>query len=212
MTTTTSPKTSGRRSSFGLVLLLGLATAALMAVSTSQTWLHATGNAAAASQKVEISGSDSAPLGLALSLVALASWGVILVSRTRARRAAAVIGVLATLGVLAVLVALWPDAESVARRVLTQQGASGVAGVSHGAWYWVTGVAALAQVAVLVTAIRAAPSWPSMSSRYDAPGERLDPAPSDVAAPGGRAGEQPADLELWKALDEGRDPTTRRSP
>jgi uncharacterized membrane protein (TIGR02234 family) len=193
-------------------MLAGLATAGLMAIAASQTWLHATGDAAAVAQKADISGSDAAPLGLALALVALASWGVLLVSRTRARRIAAVIGLLATLGVLAVVITLWPDAESVARRVLTDQGASGVPTVSHRPWYWVTGLAALLQALVLVVAIRSAPTWPSMSSRYDAPGERLDQPVSQDAVDAGQPGEELADLELWKALDEGHDPTGRPSP
>ncbi len=38
--------------------------------------------------------------------------------------------------------------------------------------------------------------WPEMGSRYDAPGGAGDAAPED-----------PSSLDLWKSIDEGRDPT-----
>jgi Tryptophan-associated transmembrane protein (Trp_oprn_chp) len=43
-------------------------------------------------------------------------------------------------------------------------------------------------------------SWPEMGSRYDAPGRRAE-------------AEDPArmeEIDLWRAIDEGRDPTDRR--
>jgi hypothetical protein len=50
-----------------------------------------------------------------------------------------------------------------------------------------------------VLAMRWAPQWPEMGSRYDAPGVQSEPAsvpPEDQSS-----------LDLWKALDEGKDPT-----
>ena len=46
-----------------------------------------------------------------------------------------------------------------------------------------------------------APEWPEMGTRYDAPGSAV-PAPATPAEPDERTG-----LDLWKAMDEGRDPT-----
>ena len=43
--------------------------------------------------------------------------------------------------------------------------------------------------------------WPEMGSRYDAPGA----AAATAAGPP----EEQTSLDLWKALDEGRDPTAR---
>ena len=57
-------------------------------------------------------------------------------------------------------------------------------------------IAAFVVAAVLgAITVRLAPHWPTMSSRYDAPPVR----PS---------AQQPVDDgDMWKALDEGRDPT-----
>ncbi len=46
-------------------------------------------------------------------------------------------------------------------------------------------------------AVRDVGRWPQMGKRYDAPG-----AAEETAEPGERT-----NLDLWKAMDEGRDPT-----
>lgn len=197
--------TKAPRSSFGGVVLAGLATAGLTAVAASQTWLRARVSGMGPGSDVDVAGSDAAPLALALALVALAGWGVILVSQVRARRFAAGIGLLATTGVLIVVVLFWPDSNEVAARVVADRTVDEVVSVARRPWYWVTAVGALAQAAVLLKALRDAPTWPSMSSRYDAPAAgapRSGPAAVGDSAP-------VADLELWKALDEGQDPTAR---
>lgn len=187
-----------KRSTFGPVVLAGIGTAALTAVAASRTWLVATGDAAGLKVSTTITGSDAAPLALALALVALAAWGVVLVSRLRTRRIAVVLGLLAALGVLAVVISMGPDAHDTAARDLLNRGAASVGTLSRRPWYWLTGLGALAQVAALVVALRQAPTWPEMSSRYDAPSARAE----EIERP-----EDLGDLELWKALDEGRDPT-----
>ncbi|WP_221177248.1 Trp biosynthesis-associated membrane protein [Nocardioides marmoriginsengisoli] len=191
---------SGRRT-FGPILLAGVATGALAAVASSQTWLTANGDAAGIRVSVEISGSDAAPLALALALVSLASWGVVLVSGTTARRLALVVGAAATIGVL--IVAFGLDGDGVAGRALADRGASAVRDLSHRPWLWTTVVAAVLQLGALVAGFRSAPTWPSMSSRYDAPAAAASAADPDA---------DPADVDdltLWKALDEGQDPTAR---
>ena len=44
------------------------------------------------------------------------------------------------------------------------------------------------------------PGWPEMGRRYDAPAD----ATAERAAP---LPEEQENLDLWKAMDEGRDPT-----
>ncbi|HEX4190438.1 MAG TPA: Trp biosynthesis-associated membrane protein [Marmoricola sp.] len=188
------------RSNFGPILLGGLASAALLAISASQTWLYAKADATGLPVTAKVSGSDAAPLALALGLVALASWGVILVSRTTMRRIAAAIGIVAVLGVLVVVVGL--HAHSIAAERLNTQGAQTVSSLTRRPWYYLTGVAAVAELIMLAGAVRFAPTWPTMSSRYDAPGDPLEPA---AAKP--QPDEDLAGLALWKALDEGVDPT-----
>ena len=73
--------------------------------------------------------------------------------------------------------------------------------VSPTGWYVTAAVAAALSAAVLVVAWLRAPGWPTMSSRYDAPAGR----PATTAA-------TPAPVDLWKALDEGQDPTDPAGP
>jgi uncharacterized membrane protein (TIGR02234 family) len=186
------------RATFGPVVLAGIGTAGLTAVAASRSWLNASGDAAGLRVSTSITGSDAAPLALALALVALAAWGVVLVSRLRSRRIAIVLGFLAALGVLAVVIAMGPGAHDVAARDLVNRGAPSVGTLSRTSWYWLTGLGALAQAAALAAAFRLASGWPEMSARYDAP---AGPA-EEVERP-----EDLGDLALWKALDEGRDPT-----
>jgi hypothetical protein len=66
-------------------------------------------------------------------------------------------------------------------------------------WYWTALVAALLTVATTLAVVRLVPTWPEMGRRYDAPAE-----PRAAAGP---APEDQENLDLWKAMDEGRDPT-----
>lgn len=183
-----------RDRSFAPVVLLGLVSAALTAVAAGRDWARSDGNAAGVKVTAAASGSDAAPLVLALALVALASWGVVLVLRGRARQVAALVGVLAAGGALVSLVGAFDDAQDVALEAVTAQGATGdVFVTSLTAWYWLTGAAAAATLVTLGVAVRKARVWPAMGSRYDAPATRS-------AAPA-------TDQDLWRALDEGHDPT-----
>ena len=72
-------------------------------------------------------------------------------------------------------------------------------------WFWLAAVAALVVLASTVLALRLVRTWPEMGSRYDAPtGAR---AGSDADAPAGPAERPTENIDIWKALDEGRDPT-----
>ena len=66
-------------------------------------------------------------------------------------------------------------------------------------WWWVAAVAAALTLLTTVAALRLVPTWPEMGRRYDAPAE----APPDSEPPP----EERENLDLWKAMDEGRDPT-----
>jgi len=190
-----------RRSSFGPTVLAGLASAAVAAVGASRTWAQAT-TTAQGERSVTAAGSDVAAAALPLALVALASWGAVLVLRSRGRRIVAVLGVLAAAGAAVAVVRDAGSAGDVASRMLG--GASDVT-VSTTVWPVVTLVACLVTLVAFAVAFVKAPSWPEMSSRYDAPADR---------GPGG-AGEtgetDPAasmtQAELWRAIDEGHDPT-----
>jgi uncharacterized membrane protein (TIGR02234 family) len=185
------------RRTFGAVVGAGLASAVLAAVAGRQPWAHGTapGGLGELSATVE---AGKVPAASALSLVVLACWGVLLVTRGLVRRVVSVLAVLASLGlaVAAVVGALTaPDHVRAAYHDL---------GVRHPdvglvGWYWVAAVATLLTLLTTLAAVRLVPGWPEMGRRYDAPaGAAPEPEPEP---------EERENLDLWKAMDEGRDPT-----
>ena len=71
--------------------------------------------------------------------------------------------------------------------------------LSHTVWYWAAVVGALLAGVAGALAVAWVPAWPEMGTKYDAPGSA---APAPVVPP-----EEQSSLDLWKAMDEGRDPT-----
>lgn len=178
------------RSSFGPTVLVGAGAAALAAVSANQPWAEATTRAQGL-RAVSAAGTDVAPLAMPLALVALAAWGAVLVLRRRGRRSVAVLGILAGVGAAVTAALQAREAPDVAMRLLGDVGDRVATDTST--WPVATIVAGVLTALAFVVALAKAPRWPEMSSRYDAP----------------RAGsvDHPSDADLWKALDEGRDPT-----
>lgn len=181
-----------RRTAFGPVLVVGLLAAALATVGAGSTWAEAT-TTVQGTRTVEASGTDVAPATLPLALVALACWGAVLVLRSRGRRVVSVLGLLASTGAAAAALTSRGDAAGVAYRLLG--GASDIT-VSTSSWPWMAVGAALVAAAAFAVAFVQAPRWPEMSSRYDAPADR------------GPAEDTMSDADLWRALDQGHDPTT----
>ncbi len=179
------------RSSFGPTVALGLAGAALATVGASRPWAEAT-TTAQGTRTVTAAGTDVAAAALPLALVALAAWGAVLVLRRRGRRVVALLGLVSSIGAAAAVLTSRQDADEVAAGLLG--GASDVT-VSATPWPWITLVGAVVAALTFVLAVVRAPQWPEMSSRYDSPVE---------GAPESRA---MTDADLWRALDDGRDPT-----
>ncbi len=186
------------RRTFAPVLLLGLVGAALAAFAGNRVWAEATDDAAVRAGATAFAEADAQmPLVSALSLVVLACWGVVLVTRGRVRRAVAGLGAVAA---VATLVTVAVGYVAVPRAVADEYAGLGFhdAAITHTGWFWVAGVGAVLSAVATVAAVLWAPSWPEMGSRYDAPGAAKAPAvpPEDQSS-----------LDLWKAMDEGRDPT-----
>jgi cytochrome bd-type quinol oxidase subunit 2 len=183
------PDPKSARAGFARVVLAGLLTVALTAVASGRTWFRA-----AVDHKLMpgVRDPDTAadmPLALALSLVVLAAWGALLVTRGRVRRAVAALALVAALGVVAcVVVAPFTLPDQVREQL---PGASGDVAVSPTGWFVAAAIGAVLATVVLAVAWRQCPTWPTMSTRYDAPATR-------TAAD---------DTDLWKALDAGHDPT-----
>lgn len=189
------PVVGRRPRSYGPTILLGLAGAGLTAVAGTRTW--ASGHSFAGGIRVEaaVKGSEAAPLVGALGLVALAAWGVVLVTRGMVRRVVAALGLLASLGAVAAVVVGFGDARDEATAVLVHKGAtSDVLASGLTAWCYLAAVGGLLAVASFVVAAVQAPSWPAMGSRYD--------------APSARAARERTEQDMWRALDEGHDPTS----
>ena len=187
-----------RRRTFGPVVLLGLAAGGLTAIAGNNPAAHGSGAAARAIETRLVSYDAHQPLVTALGLVVLACWGVLLVTRGRVRRAVAGLSVLAALGVVAAALTAYSQVPDQLRDELMLVGVADP-GISHTAWYWAALVGALLAVVAGVLAVAWAPTWPEMGSRYDAPGT----AEATPTAPP----EEQSSLDLWKAMDEGRDPT-----
>lgn len=185
-----------RDRSFVPALVVGLGGATLAAVAAGQDWATARGENAGVEVTASVAGSDTAPLALALALVALAAWGALLVLRGRVRQAVAVLGVLAAAGVVATVVERFDGAQDDALAAVAARGTTeDVAAAALTGWYWAAGAGALLALVGLVVAVLRSRSWPAMGSRYDAPGTRRE-RPAETT-----------EQDLWRALDEGHDPT-----
>jgi uncharacterized membrane protein (TIGR02234 family) len=186
------------RRRFGAVVGAGLGSAVLAAVAGRQPWAHgsAPGGFGELSATVE---AGKVPAASALSLVVLACWGVLLVTRGTVRRVVAVIAVLASLGLAATVVVGYSTAPDHVRDAYRELGVQhpdvGLTG-----WYWVAAVATVFTLLTTIAAVRLVPSWPEMGRKYDAPAEAAAAAADQPPA-------ERENLDLWKAMDEGRDPT-----
>lgn len=191
---------AGRRA-FGPLVLVGPASGALAAYAGSKPWVTADGTEDAVGvARADWAQLASSPLSTGLAFVVLACWGVLLVTRGRFRRGIAVLAVVAALG-NAATVALSPGglAERLRDEVELQTGTT-VEGTTLSGWFWLAALAAVLVVLSTALALRLAPTWPEMGTRYDAP---TAPSAEDTSV-----GPAPTEnIDIWKALDEGRDPT-----
>lgn len=191
------------RGSFGPVTLVALATGILTAVAGAQEAVSIDSEGQTEAMVRAGVGQGEAltmPLVTSLALVALAAWGVLLVTRGRVRRSAAVLALLAALGALSAVVAAPASLRSTVADALAAIGATGEAAVTG--WFAAAAVGAVGLTLSAGLAVWRVPSWPEMGRRYDAPADRAS-APVE--------GEAATSLDLWKAMDEGRDPTQRPS-
>ena len=203
------PVPDKRRRSVGPVLLVGLASAGLAAVAGTKPWASGTsGSVDSTADAVTAMGASSplasaaeSPLAGALALVVLACWGVLLVTRGRFRLAIAVLALVTAVGLAVVTVeALWSVPDTLMDTLMDLSGAD-TATFDVTGWYVAAVVGAVLSLATTLAAVRLVGSWPEMGTKYDAP----------TGTPGadGTAPEEPPteNIDIWKALDEGRDPT-----
>jgi uncharacterized membrane protein (TIGR02234 family) len=186
------PTADGRRW-FGPAVLVGLAATGLSALAGSKPWARPDGQAG--STLVDKTGGH-VPLAAALGLVGMAAWGVLLVTRGWVRRVVAVLVGVSAAALVVTAVAARSSALDSARKATVDLGRTPT-GAHTTAWWYAGLVAALLALAAAALAVRHVSSWPEMGSRYDAPTARAevdDPA-------------QMEEVDLWRAIDQGRDPT-----
>lgn len=197
-----------RRGSFGPVLLLGLGSAALATVAANKPLARVPESTVVASGATEgffrpEDLGESYPILGALSLLLLATWGVVLVTRGRVRRGMAVVALLVSAGLAGLtawhgLMGLDDAARAVAGRVADGFELSDASAV-HTGWWWALLGATIVATAVAVLAVALVPHWPEMGSKYDAPSAGGQPAAAPL--------EEQSSTDLWKSLDAGHDPT-----
>jgi uncharacterized membrane protein (TIGR02234 family) len=199
-----APEPAARsRRSFGPVVLLGLASGVLAAVAGARPWVLAEDATAASDPLGLVADAGEMPLASALSLVVLACWGVLLVTRRRVRRVVAVLGLLASLGLVATAVVGWVTLpEQVLEAMLEQSPGDDAAETTTSGWFWGAALGSLGSAVATALAALWCPGWPEMGSRYDAPGDTAPGASGEAGQ-----GADTSHLDLWKAMDEGRDPT-----
>ena len=198
------------RRTFGPVVLLGVAAAGLASVAGSKPWVSGRSGAFDTSAQdnqamvstLSVNGANESPLAAALALVLLACWGVLLVTRGRFRRAVAGLALVAALGLAATTVEASRSLPDKLADALVEMSGTDTVSTSLTSWYAAAVVAAVLAVTTTVAAVRLVPGWPEMGTRYDAPTDR---GASGAASDGEAAPTE--NIDIWKALDAGRDPT-----
>ncbi len=138
-----------RRRTFGPVVLAGLVGSGLATLAGSKPWAAPDGTAG--STLVDKTGGH-VPLASALGLVALAGWGVLLVTRGRVRRAVAVLVAVVSAGLVATTLLGRSSALDSARRATVDLGET-VSGAHVTGWWWVAVPASLLALVAAVAAV-----------------------------------------------------------
>lgn len=196
-----------RRSLF-VALLGGLAAGGLALLGASRPWARAEIVAAGVpTSTIETPGTSAVPWIGALSLVVLAGVLAVIPTGGWVRRAIGLVIALAAAGVVAGSATAGSAVDDELRDDIAQSPASGgvddeavADAAERPAWRWLSLGAGTAGIAIGALVTRGGHRWPTMGSRYEAPQRRRD----------GRAAtaqDEPDNADLWRAMDEGNDPT-----
>ena len=185
---------------YGPVVLGTLAAGGVAVFAASRTWAHATVTAdGVPSAPIDVSGTDAVGIVSALALVVVAAALAVLAASARVRRGVGALVVLVSvIAVVVIITAAGALDDAVASAVHDSPafiGNNTPDEVSHGVWRWVCLVAFLAAASVGVVIARFGAYWPTMGRKYDAPAAHTPVETIETEA------------DIWKALDDGRDPT-----
>jgi uncharacterized membrane protein (TIGR02234 family) len=181
------------------VVLATLATGGLAFFAASRTWAHVRiATDGLPSDSVDVSGADAQPLVSALALVVVTAALAVLAASPRVRRVVGAFTVLVAVAAALIVLLGGSSLDSAVDHAVEASPAftgTGDHDFTGSVWKYVTALAFILAALLGGVTAKLGATWPTMSSRYDAPAAR--PA---VTAP-------QSDAEMWKALDEGRDPT-----
>jgi uncharacterized membrane protein (TIGR02234 family) len=196
------------RRGFIVALVGGLAAGGLGLLGARRPWATVDIAAAGVPQStVETAGTSAVPWVGALTLVVLAGALAIIPTGAAARRVIGALVLLAAAGAAVGTLFAGPAIDDALASDIAQSPASGgvddqamVDAADHPPWRWLTLGASVVGAGVGLLVVTRGQRWPTMGSRYDAPTRGGE---SDGA--GAKGSDDEADL--WKAMDEGRDPT-----
>ncbi|MGH3476265.1 MAG: Trp biosynthesis-associated membrane protein [Nocardioidaceae bacterium] len=200
------------RHSLVIAIVGGLAAGGLALLGASRTWARAEiAVPGVPSSTIEVSGTGAVPWVGALTLVILAGALAIVPTGGWLRRVVGAVIVLAAAGAAIGVLTAGPAIDDALSEELAESPASGgvddaaiVAAADHPAWRWLSLSGSVAGIAVGLLVTARGHRWATMGSRYDAPAPRQR---TDAAEPEQGASAPTDDADLWRALDEGRDPT-----
>lgn len=185
---------------YGPSVLGSLAAGGIAFFAASRTWAHATVTAdGVPSAPVNVSGADAVGLVPALALVVVTAALAVLAASAGIRRGVGVlIAVVAVVAVVVTVMAGGALDDAVASAVHDSPafiGTNTPTVISHGPWRWIGVLAFIVAAFVGVVIARFGAQWPTMGRKYDSPAAHT---PVDLAE---------TEADIWKALDDGRDPT-----
>ncbi|MEV0169738.1 TIGR02234 family membrane protein [Streptomyces sp. NPDC050803] len=189
------------RISLAVALLSGALGAAVALLATRQRWSEGTATVAGGDFPLTAKGSDVTGVPASLAIVGLAALVAVFAVRRLGRVFVAGLLALSGAGTVAASLIGADDSSALDEQAAQATGdtAATVGALSHTAWPYVAAVGGVLLLVAGLLALRYAPLWPAMSSRYERNGTpRARKAP--VVDP-----DRPEDL--WKALDRGEDPT-----
>lgn len=185
---------------YGPSVLGALATGGLAFFAASRTWAHTSVEASGVpTAPVDVSGAEAVALVPALALVIVAAALAVLAASVRVRRVVGLLIVAVALIGIVVVVRAGGDIDKAVQAAVHDSpafiGTNRPDAVTDSVWRWITAVAFVlsAVVGVVITGFGAL--WPTMGRKYDAPKAHAVTEEAESEA------------DIWKALDDGRDPT-----
>lgn len=184
---------------YGPVVLGTLAAGGFAFLATSRTWAHVkVATDGLPSDTVDVTGTDAQPLISAFAVVVVTAALAVLAASPRVRRVVGVFTLLLSVAGVVLVLASGPSLDDAVQRAVRESPAftgRGDADFTSSAWRYAAaaGFAAAGVLGALTAWFGA--RWPTMGSRFEAPATRTAATTTESQA------------DLWKALDEGRDPT-----